>query len=82
MLKINRNGELISGNRFLEMLHTVLCCLIGHKYRYTRLINHNISELQCPRCGKEFAMHTDAEMLLPLDKDLTKLHNEILLNKP
>lgn len=82
MIKINKHGKLISSSRFIDSALSVICFLIGHKYKTTRRISNNIAELKCARCGKEFAIHTHVKTLLPLDHDLITLHNDILLRKP
>ena len=80
MLQINRNGKLKSGNKFMELISKIICRLVGHKYKSTRKISRQITELRCPRCGKEFVIHTGVQSLLPLDKDLIRIHNDVLLN--
>lgn len=57
----------------------LFCFLFGHKYKLFMRINKNIDEIYCKRCGKEFAINHELKILLPLDKDLLNLHNEIIL---
>jgi hypothetical protein len=56
----------------------MVCFFFGHKYRLKRKITRTIRELKCSRCGKEFGMNDDTQSVLPMDFELTELHNEIL----
>lgn len=64
----------------MDAISRIICRLVGHKYKSTRRISRQVTELRCPRCGKEFAIHTGVQSLLPLDNDLIWIHNDVLLN--
>jgi hypothetical protein len=59
----------------------VLCYLFGHKYKISRRITPEITELFCGRCKDQFALHSGVKTLLPLDMELFEMHNEILKAK-
>lgn len=63
---------------FGNTLLAAVCWLLGHKYKVTSRITKSISELQCPRCKKEFCINTTAQSLLPMDDELRSLHIDFL----
>ena len=62
----------------MEKIKSIICLILGHKYKVTQRITKSISELQCKRCKMEFGMNTDTQSLLPLDNELRKLHKELI----
>lgn len=56
----------------------LLCFIVGHKYRLHRKITDDIREAKCIRCGKFFGIHDGLEVVLPLDTQLIKAHDELL----
>lgn len=58
-------------------METIICHLLGHKYRLLRKISPTTRELICKRCKAQFGMNDDAKAILPLDKELIELHSWI-----
>lgn len=62
----------------MKLIHKVKCMIGKHEYQVTRKVSHDIAELKCLHCGKEFAINISAKALLPLDKELKDLHEYML----
>lgn len=59
----------------------LICKIFGHKYKVSRRINAEITELFCHRCKDQFVIHTGVKTLLPLDMELFNINNEILADQ-
>lgn len=58
-------------------MNKLFCVLIGHKYRVLRNVSHEIREIECARCKKQFGMHDGLKVLLPLDQEMRDAHESI-----
>ncbi len=74
-----KNAKEINENKINKYLNYSVCRLFGHKYTLKRNITPYLKEIKCERCKKEFGMNDKTQSVLPLDNDLKKLHNELLM---
>lgn len=53
----------------------IVCKLIGHRYRATRVLSYGAMQVCCKTCGKLWAMHHDTKSFLPWDADFEALYS-------
>lgn len=62
-----------------KAIKAILCFLLNHKYRVYRKVSSDISELICERCENKFGICHSVKTVLPLDDELRRAHDEIII---
>lgn len=60
----------------------LICRLLGHRYKYKRMITDAIHEMECTRCKEEFGVNTDKRTVLRMDDELREIHEYLLVGGP
>ena len=55
---------------------SMICALVGHKYRAKKVFSSVCRKVYCPRCGCAWGMHDTVKALVAWDGDLEQLHKE------
>ena len=61
----------------MSMFGSLICAFTRHRYVLEKRLSRTSRKIGCTRCGKQWAMNDDCQILLPWDEDFEQVYAEL-----